>query len=176
MKRLPLLLSFVMFVLLFMSLSYWGMQAFKPKVRSVTAPTNTSSFEPGVGQWGSVFGRNPLAEVAASNYQLKGVVAAGSLRDSAAILSADGKPAQTIGLGKELSPGVILQEVHETYILISESGVTKRVDLPQTSPPTSGSQVMSPSPQIQPMPNNPPGAFMSPVLPASAPVPQENSR
>jgi general secretion pathway protein C len=183
MKRLPLLISFVMFILLSMSISYWGMQVFKPKVRAVAAPVNVVSFEPGVGQWGSVFGRNPQAEVAASNYQLKGVVAAGSLHDSAAILTADGKPAQTIGLGKELSPGVTLQEVHDTYILISEAGLIKRVDLPQASPSLPGNQVNPVNqvyvpPPIQRMPNSAPGAFMSPVLPAPVPPTStsENSR
>lgn len=174
MKRLPLLMSFVMFILLCMSLSYWGMQVFKPKVRSVAAPVNFATFEPGVGQWGAVFGRNPQAEVAASNYQLKGVVAAGTLHDSAAILSADGKPAQSIGLGKELSPGVILQEVRDTFILISEAGVIKRVDLPQTSASIPVNQVNQVNqvytpPPIQRAPNNVPGAFMSPVLPAPVP-------
>mgnify|MGYP001794078128 CR=1 FL=1 len=100
MKRLPLLISFVMFILLCMSISYWGMQVFKPKVRSVAAPVDNSTFEPGVGQWGSVFGRNPMAEVAASNYQLKGVVVAAQSRDSAAILSAAGKPARPIAVGQ----------------------------------------------------------------------------
>ena len=138
MKRLPLAMSFVMFILFCMSLSYWGMQVFKPKVRTVNAPVNTSSFEPGEGQWGSLFGRNPLVEAAVSNYQLKGVVVAGLASGSAAILSADGKPSQTIAVGRELSQGVILKEVHETYIVISEAGLIKRVELPQPMPIASG--------------------------------------
>ena len=144
MKRLPLVMSFVMFILFCMSLSYWGMQVFKPKVRSVNAPVNTSTFEPGEGQWGSLFGRNPLVEAAVSNYQLKGVVMAGRSFDSAAILSADGKPSQTIAVGKELSQGVILKEVHETYIVISESGQIKRVELPAPTPIAGGQAGIQP--------------------------------
>lgn len=134
MKRLPLFMSFVMFVLLCMSLSYWGMQVFKPKVRSVNFPVNTNTVEPGEGQWGSLFGRNPMGEAAMNNYQLKGVVVAARAIDSTAILSADGKPPRIIAVGKELSPGVILQEVQITHIVISEVGAVKRVDLPQPSP------------------------------------------
>jgi general secretion pathway protein C len=171
MKRLPLLMSFVMFVLLCMSLSYWGMQVIKPKVRSVNAPVNTNTVEPGEGQWGSLFGRNPIAEAAASNYQLKGVVVAAHPLDSAAILSADGKASQTIAVGKELSPGVILQEVHTTHIVISEAGAVKRVDLPQ-SVPNAGVQTAFPQ-ATQRTPNNPQGNFMNgpPLQPAP-----ENSR
>ncbi|MES2047516.1 MAG: type II secretion system protein N [Pseudomonadota bacterium] len=172
MKRLPLLMSFVMFVLLCMSLSFWGMQVFKPKVRSVNAPVNTNTVEPGEGQWGSLFGRNPLSEAAVSNYQLKGVVVAARALDSAAILSADGKPSQTIAVGKELSPGVILQEVHETHIVISEGGAIKRVDLPQPTP-IQGGQTVFPQ-AAQRAPNNPQGNFMNgPTPPQAAP---ENAR
>lgn len=172
MKRLPLVLSFVMFILFCMSLSYWGMQVFKPKVRAVNAPVNTSSFEPSEGQWGSLFGRNPSVEAAASNYQLKGVVVAGQAFDSAAIVSADGKPSQTIAIGKELSPGVILKEVHETYIVISESGLIKRVDLPQPTP-ISGAQLGFQQ-AAQRVPNTPQTNFMN--GPTAVQPAAENSR
>lgn len=174
MKRLPLLMSFLMFVLLCMSLSYWGMQVFKPKVRSVNAPVNTNTIEPGEGQWGSLFGRNPLAEAAVSNYQLKGVVVAAHALDSAAILSVDGKPSQTIAVGKELSPGVILQEVHATHIAISEAGVIKRVDLPQPMP---NSSVQAVFPQAaQRAPNNPSGNLMNGPIPPQQQTAPENLR
>lgn len=166
MKRLPLLGSFFMFILLCMSLSYWGMQVFKPKVRAVSAPVNSSTFEPGIGQWGAVFGRNPIEQIAASNYQLKGVVVAAQQRDSAAILSVDGKPEQTMAIDKELSKGVTLKEVHETYILISESGISKRVDLPQASPLSMPGQVVVPGPKYGVPSINP----VSPIVPA-APIP-----
>ena len=148
------------------------MQVFKPKVRSVNAAVNTNSFEPGEGQWGSLFGRNPLAEAAVSNYQLKGVVVAVHELESAAILSADGKPSQSIAVGKELSPGVVLKEVHETYIVISETGVVKRVDLPQPTPLPGGQTGFQPG--AQRVPNPPQTNFMNgPTPPQPA---AENSR
>ena len=177
MKRLPLAMSFVMFILFCMSLSFWGMQVFKPRVRSVNAPVNTSSFEPSEGQWGALFGRNPLVEAAVSNYQLKGVVVAGLASDSAAILSADGKPSQTIGVGKELSPGVVLKEVHGTFIVISEGGLIKRVELPQPTP-ISGSQ-MGFQAGAQRAPNTQQTNFMNgptSQLPQQAQPATENSR
>ncbi len=38
MKRWPLLVSFVLFIALCVSATYWGMQLYKPPVRAVAAP------------------------------------------------------------------------------------------------------------------------------------------
>jgi general secretion pathway protein C len=172
MKRLPLMTSFLMFIIFCMSLSYWGMQMFKPKVRPVSAPQSTSAFGQIVGQWGAVFGRSPMAQMAASNYQLKGIVVALHAQDSVAIISADGKPEQALAIGRELSPGVKLLEVHRTHIVVSESGVDKQIDLPKSSALSSGINVYSPPP---PPPAPAPAANMPPsnqVLPgASLPAP-----
>jgi general secretion pathway protein C len=182
MKRLPLIISFLMFILLCMSLSYWGMQMFKPKVRPVSAPQNTSTFEQLVGQWGSVFGRSPIAQMAASNYQLKGLVVAPHAQDSVAIVSADGKPEQALAIGRELSPGVKLLVVRPTHIIVSESGVDKRIDLPKSSVVTSGISVFpAPSPIASAPLNNQagPAAILPPppvMPPPQQQIQQENSR
>jgi general secretion pathway protein C len=179
MKRLPLILSFFVFIALCMSLSYWGMQMFKPKARAVVAPQNTSAFEQVLGQWGSIFGRSPTAQMAASNYQLKGVVVAPQAQDSAAIISMDGRPEQALAIGKELSPGVKLLEVHPAYILVSEAGVSKKIDLPQAA--VNSGISFNPSPPGMGITNNPPVNHHQELQPASLPPPAplpppENSR
>jgi general secretion pathway protein C len=68
-----------------------------------------------------------VAVATATNYQLTGIVAAG--RDSVAILVADNAPPKALRLGKELSPGISLAEVHPRYVMLSDGGVMKRVDL-----------------------------------------------
>ncbi|MFZ6672434.1 type II secretion system protein N [Undibacterium sp. Xuan67W] len=159
MKRVPLIISFLMFIVVCMSLSFWGIQLFKPKARAVTVPSQAVAFEPGAGQWGNIFGASQIAQ-AASNYQLKGVILARRLNDSVAIVSANGKPAQAVGINQELSPGITLQEVHDQYILISENGIIKRVELP-----SSATIVSSPS-----------AAINSPAIPPPNPIafPQNN--
>ncbi|MFZ6749720.1 type II secretion system protein N [Undibacterium sp. Ren11W] len=181
MKRLPLIVSFFVFVALCMSISYWGIQMFKPKARAVAAPQNNSNFEQLLGQWGSVFGRSPSAQMAASNYQLKGVVVAPQTQDSAAIISTDGRPEQALAIGKELAPGVKLIEVHPAFILVSEAGVSKKIDLPQAV--VNAGISFNPSPPSSGMATNPPPVNPNQELPtASLPAPPaplpppENSR
>lgn len=191
MKRMPLLASFLLFLLLCMSLTYWALRIFNPKSREVIAPTAVASFEPSVGQWGGIFGRNPVAEAAPSIYQLKGVVVAKENGISSAIVIADGKAPQAIQIGRELAPGVRLQEVHEAYVVISESGVMKRIELPQPTPINSGIQTF-PAPQpdnrantyVPPPPESRPNAYVPPsptpppsgqpiISPTGIPVPPQ---
>lgn len=179
MKRLPLILSFTAFILLCMSLSFWGLRVFKPQARSVAAPALQSSFEPGVGQWGNLFGNSQAEQNVASNYQLKGVIVAKRMQDSEAIISANGKPAQSVRLNQELAPGVTLREVHDQYILISEGGAVRRVDLPQAaqinrvslqeSNPAPAAAFPQPQPAAFPLHNRNPVSPMAPAVPVVTP-------
>lgn len=185
MKKMPLLVNFVFFIALCASMTFWALRFFKPQSRDIAAPAIEVNFEPGVGQWGALFGRSAVATVAASNYALKGVVVAHRPADSAAILIADGKAPQTVAIGRELSPGVKLQEVHEGYIVISEAGVIKRVDLPAPTPINQGVQPYTPPPPppsaLSPA-ENPAGTVVTPrpqftqpaiVSPTGFPVPPQ---
>ena len=86
-----------------------------------------------------------------SNYQLRGIVLANPKNQSEAILSVDGKAAQAVTVNKELSPGIKLNEVYANYVLILDNGVSKRVDLPETS--KSSGTVPS---ILEPIPSRPP--------------------
>lgn len=197
MKRLPLLTSFLLFLALCASIAYWALQLFKPPLRPVAAPPRAEQVEISPDAAAALFGGRPGKTAVASNYQLRGVIMAGP-HDSVAILSADGKPAQAVRVGMELTPGVSVKEVQRDYVLLSDGGATKRVELPESakglpniasaapvatrpstttptytpppSQPTARSQTMPPAAFQQPAP--------SPAQPAtvvpSAPVQQTN--
>lgn len=131
MKRMPLLVTFLLFIALCASAAYWGLQLVRPPARPLAAPVVAAPPELPLDVAALLFGGRPQAVGAASNYQLKGVVVAANGRESVAILSADGKPAQAVGLNTEFQPGVSVREVHAQYILLSEGGVMKRVALPE---------------------------------------------
>ncbi|MEO6354571.1 MAG: type II secretion system protein N [Oxalobacteraceae bacterium] len=128
MKRLPWFASFAMFIALCVSAAYWAMQLIQPPLRATAALPQLEQPEQSLDAAKDLFGGHAAATLA-SNYQLHGVVAAARSRDSVAILSADGKPAKAVVTGGELTPGVIVREVHPKYVLLSESGVIKRVEL-----------------------------------------------
>ena len=132
MKRLPLIASFVLFIALCVSAAYWAMQLFKPPLRVAAAPPQTSQSAPRLDAAASLLGGHSNA-AAASNFQLKGVVVASNPADSVAILAAKGKPAQAIRTNAEVVPGVTVKEVNRHYVLLSENGVIKRVELPENA-------------------------------------------
>lgn len=130
MKRWPLVATFVLFIAACVSAAYWAMQLFKPPVRPVAAPPQTAQIAPRLDAAAALFGGRPTIAVA-SNFQLKGVVVAGNAAESIAILAAGGKPAQVVKTNEEVAPGIKVAEVHPRYVLLSEGGVVKRVELPE---------------------------------------------
>lgn len=122
--------SFILFIALCVSAAYWAMQLFKPPVRPVAAPPQTMSQPVArLDAAASLLGGHSTAAVA-SNFQLKGVVVASNPAESVAILSANGKPPKALRMNTEVLPGVTVKEVQHRYVLLSDNGVMKRVELP----------------------------------------------
>lgn len=137
MKRLPAPASFILFIALCASIAYWAMQLFKPQARPVAAPPPAAQPAANIDAAAGLFGGRSSVAVA-SNYQLRGVVVSGNADESVAILATEGKPAQAIRANMEIAPGVKVQEVHRGYVVLSEHGVPKRVELPQESKSQAG--------------------------------------
>ncbi|MYM40625.1 type II secretion system protein N [Duganella qianjiadongensis] len=175
MKRLPLILTVLAVVLLSASLAYWALQLFKPAQRPLAPPPQQLAMPLNLDAAKGLFG-GQITVAAASNYQLKGVVAAhGS--DSAAIISVDGQPAMAYGQGREVAPGVTIKEVQAKYVVLSEGGALKRIELASDAGSGSapapallqgaGSAMPVPQPAPQSAPPAPPAS--QPAAPAGAP-------
>ena len=128
MKRLPQLTSLLAVVALSVSLAYWAMQLFKAPQRPINPPPVPVVQDASVEAGASLFG-GQVSVATASNYQLKGVVAASNGRGSVAIISSDGKPSVALPEGAEVAPGVTVQEVHARHVLLLDGGVSTRIDL-----------------------------------------------
>ena len=152
MKRLPLFMSILALMALSASLAYWAVQLFPVAQRPLAAAPPPAAPEVHPEDAARLFGGQVLT-VAASNYQLTGVLVARDGRGSAAILATDGKPAQVMPVGVEVLPGVTVKEVHPTYVLLSEAGAVKRVEL-ATAALKAGADAALP-------------AFPAPVVPAT---------
>jgi general secretion pathway protein C len=125
-KRLPLLMSLVGMILLAASLAYWILQLYQPPQRPLAAVAHNAMPPPPIDAAATLFG-GQVSTASASSYQLTGIVSAG--RDSVAIIVAEGSPPKAIRMGKELVPGITLAEVHPRYVMLSDGGVMKRLDL-----------------------------------------------
>jgi general secretion pathway protein C len=194
MKRWPVVASFIFFILLCASAAYWVMQLLKPPLRAVAAPPQTVQSIPRPDAAAGLFGGRSTVAVA-SNFQLKGVVVSGRAADSVAILATDGKPARAIRINAEVAPNVVVKEVHKQYVLLSDGGVVKRVEMPestmaqlkmemspsapvrtQTAPPVPPTVVVNPAPAPPPAaptapPNNPAGVVANPLTQPAPAVP-----
>ena len=162
MRRVPLIVSFLLFIALCASAAYWAMQLFKPPVRPVAAPPRAVQAEIRPDAAASLFGSRKGATATASNYQLRGVIFSGNPRDSIAIISADGKPPQAIRVDTEVVPGVTVKEVHRDYILLMDGGASKRVDLPESAKGLEGIAAVPVVPRT-PTPPPPPPIPTQPV-------------
>lgn len=184
MRRLPQIVSFLLFIALCASLAYWAMQLFKPPVRPVAAPPRAVQAEIRPDAAAALFGKSAGNTAVASNYQLRGVIFSGSPRNSVAIISADGKPAQAIGVDEEIAPGVTIKEVHRDHVLLLEGGANKRVDLPENAkglegiaatPAATPARMAAPPVSNQPVPTRAQAAQAAQAAqpaPAVPPVPQ----
>jgi len=182
MKRWPLLVSFVLFIALCASATYWGMQLYKPPARAVAAPPPAVQAPPDPRAAVVLFGGRQGPVAVATNYQLRGVVSAGVTGESIAILAADGKPAEAVRANHEIQPGVIVKEVHPRYVLLQDNGVIKRVELPEDAkgvsvesgnrPPVT--RAVPPTPGMQPMPQMQPQPQAQMPQPPQPPQPQIN--
>ncbi len=164
MKRWPILLSFLLFLGLSVSVTYWVMQFIKPKSPVMQLPPPAAKAEIDPEQAMALFGGH-LTVAASSNFQLKGVVVSGNAAESVAILVADGKPPEAVRQNTEVIPGVIVKEVHAQYVLLSENGVDKRVELPALPAPN-----RSDAPPIALTPPAPPPVMSQ--TPPGVPIPQ----
>ena len=131
-KRVPFLLSLLGVILFAVSLAYWIMQLYQPPQRPIAAVPQAAMPDPTIDAAATLFG-GQVSVASATNYQLTGVVADGN--SSVAIIVAEGSPPKALRVGKELAPGITLAEVHPRYVMLSDGGVMKRVDLATDTKP-----------------------------------------
>jgi general secretion pathway protein C len=171
-KRLPILLSLLGVILLAASIAYWMLLLVQPPQRPMAPVSTARMADPPIDAAATLFG-GQVAVATATNYQLTGIVSAG--RNSVAIIVADGAAPKALRLGKELSPGVTLAEVYPRYVMLSDNGAMKRIDLAADN--KGGAQVGGAGGGMAPpgVPNNAGSAqpiMPSPVAPAGNVVPE----
>lgn len=128
MKRIPLIVAFILFVLFCVSSSYWVMRLIKPDTRKKVLVQQVAKPVADVESVAKLFGGVMLVD---TNYQLKGVIQANPMDQSVAVISIDGSPMKAYPVDSEVTSGSAVGEVFSNYVLLKDHGVTKRVELPQ---------------------------------------------
>ncbi|MES2017542.1 MAG: type II secretion system protein N [Pseudomonadota bacterium] len=171
MKRLPLMMSLLAVIALSASIAFWVLQLYKPEQRPMAAITDARAPDPAPDAAATLFGGQAVTN-APSNYQLTGVVAAG--RDSVAILVAEGQPPRALKVGHEIAAGVTVKEVHPKYVMLSEGGVLKRIELATDSKAGPNVALAAPSAnqqyQILPQQQSPDAPGSSVPVPSNQPM------
>jgi general secretion pathway protein C len=139
MKRLPFVAAAVLCAVACASGAYWSLQLFQPGPRAVVAAAKAPA-PPAIEAAVGLFGGAPAA--AGPVFQLKGVIEDGP--DGVALLAADGQPAQAVGVGREVAPGVTVTEIRRRYVLLSAGGTVRRLELPDG--PSAGVELVAAPP------------------------------
>jgi general secretion pathway protein C len=126
MKRLPLLASVLALIILSASIAYWVMMLNPPPQRPIANVPVAVAPPPSVDAAATLFG-GQVATAMVSNYVLTGVIASGS--QGVAIIVADGGAPKALKIGRELAPGITLNEVYPRYVMLMDNGISKRIDL-----------------------------------------------
>jgi len=172
MKNTRLIVIALLTALLCASIAYWALKLMHPAERPLAAPQQAKQ-DINLDAAAGLFGGRKAGATAATNFNLLGVIDAKSEVDSVAIIAAAGKSAQAVAVGGEVAPGVIVREVHPRYVLLSENGASRRLDLPEKMPPSTPSQTVQGAQQGQPVPaTQQPGIPMQKALPAAQPPAQ----
>jgi general secretion pathway protein C len=188
MNRLPphlhSLAALAAVVALTASTAYWALQLFKPQQRPIAVVPVQETPPPPVDAALGLFGGQATVATA-SAYELRGVVAARNGRGSVAIIATNGDTPKAYPVGKELAPGVTVQDVQPRYVTLLDNGVQKRLDLlPDTGMSSTTAAPLAPvnraapppvqvQPQSQPQfqPQQQPGSAVPSATPLVTPPP-----
>jgi general secretion pathway protein C len=129
MKHMPLVAASALFVAVCASAAYWSVPWLQQSPGPVVAAPKVAAAPPAIAAAAGLFGGAPAA--APTTFQLKGVIADGP--EGVAILAAEGKPAVSVGVNQEAAPGVTVQEIHLTWVMLNEGGTVRRLDLPSSA-------------------------------------------
>jgi len=143
MKRLPIALSFVLFLALCASLTYWLMQWTAPATRPLIMPVTVERALPSISAAANLFGGHADA-VATVSVQLSGIIMATRDVDSVAIIGVPGKPVRALRVKAEIIEGLTIKQIKPRSVVLVERGVEREVRLPDFAPSPDKAAVVSP--------------------------------
>jgi general secretion pathway protein C len=145
MKRLPLLCSFILFILLCASVTYWVLQWTAPATRAlqVTAPSEPTL--PDIAAAAQLFG-GASAAATVTPLQLSGIIYASKASERVAIIATEAKPARALRLHAEVAPGIIIKQINQRSVVVLENSQQRVIPLPKLS--STAKDKLTPPPEV----------------------------
>jgi general secretion pathway protein C len=132
MKRLPLLCSFILFILLCTSVTYWLLQWLAPATRTLQPVASTELPLPDISAAAQLFG-GASAVATVTPLQLSGIIYASKASERVAIIATEAKPARTLRLHAEVVPGVTIHQINQRSVVVLENSQQRVIPLPKLS-------------------------------------------
>ena len=132
MKRLPLLCSFILFILLCASVTYWVLQWTAPATRALQVRAPSEPTLPDIAAAAQLFG-GASAAATITPLQLSGIIYSAIPGERVAIITSDAKPARALGINAEVAPGIIIKQIIQRSVVVLENSQQRVIPLPKLS-------------------------------------------
>ena len=128
-ERLPNTVSFLFFIGVWVSLSFWLQQWLSPPVQPMQFFPMAEQSIPPLSSAANLFGGSEQSSMLA-NVQLNGVIRSNSSKDSIVIIATDGGPSRALRLNSEIMPGIVVKSINARSVILSGNGTEREITLP----------------------------------------------
>ena len=128
-ERLPNTVSFLFFVGVWVSVSFWFQQWLSPPKQAVELLPVAEQSMPPLASSANLFGGSEQASILA-NVQINGVIRSNSSKDSVVIITADGGPSRALQLNAEIMPGIVVKSINSHSVIVAGKGAEREIALP----------------------------------------------
>ena len=128
-ERLPNAVSFLFFVGIWVSVSFWFQQWLLPPKQAVELMPVAEQSMPPLASAANLFGGSEQASILA-NVQINGVIRSNSSKDSVVIITADGGPSRALRLNSEIMPGIVVKAINAHSVIVAGKGTEREIALP----------------------------------------------
>ena len=128
-ERLPDAISFVFFICVWVSLSFWFRLWLLPALPPEPTFTVAEQSIPPISSAANLFGGSQQASALAS-VQLNGVIRSVRPQESIVIIAAEGGPPRTLRLHAAVMPGIVVKEINSRSVTLSDKGAERELALP----------------------------------------------
>ena len=132
MRQLPTVTSFVIFLALCASVTYWLLQWMAPAFRPLVIPAQAEYPLPDVSAAADLFGGANEA-LGALPIQLKGIILANHPNESVAIIALNGKPARALNANAVVSDGILIKRITAHGVTMKDHSKEYQLSLPAFS-------------------------------------------